>query len=332
MGKGHDVSDSFVVASCAATFGIFDTSAVERLEAAGCTVRVNPYGRPLSADEIVEHAYDSDAIVLGNDYLDAATMDRLPRLRLVARHGAGFDGVDFAAAVRRKITITNTPGANREETADLTFALILDLARMITQTVTQLKSGVWNKIPGRSLYGKTIGIIGVGAIGMAVAARAMGFGMDILGYDIVQRPEASRYGLLYTSLDELLEKSDVVTIHAPLTSATRNMLGAREFRRMKEGALLVNTARAGIVRESALERALLSGSLGGYAVDVYEREPPTLPKVYEMPNVLTTPHIGSATLEANRRMGDVVADNIIAFKDGKEPPNRVTFADRVRFS
>lgn len=332
MGKGHDVSDSFVVASCAATFGIFDTGAVERLEAAGCTVRVNPYGRPLSADEIVEHAHDSDAIVLGNDYLDAATMDRLPRLRLVARHGAGFDGIDFAAAVRRGITITNTPGANREETADLTFALILDLARMITQTVTQLKSGMWNKIPGRSLYGKTIGIIGVGAIGMAVAARAMGFGMDILGYDIVQRPEASRYGLLYTSLEELLEKSDVVTIHAPLTSATRNMLGAREFRRMKEGALLVNTARAGIVRESALERALLSGSLGGYAVDVYEREPPTLPKVYEMPNVLTTPHIGSATLEANRRMGDVVADNIIAFKDGKEPPNRVTFADRVRFS
>lgn len=332
MGKGHDVSDSFVVASCAATFGIFDTSAVERLEAAGCTVRVNPYGRPLTGDEIVDYAYDCDAIVLGNDHLDAATIDRLPNLKLIARHGAGFDGIDFAEAVRRGITITNTPGANREETADLTFALILDLARMITQTVTQLKSGVWNKIPGRSLYGKTIGIIGVGAIGMSVAARAMGFGMDILGYDIVRRDEASHYGLLYTSLDELLEKSDVVTIHAPLTSATRNLLGAREFRRMKEGALLVNTARAGIVRESALERALLSGSLGGYAVDVYEREPPTLPKVYEMPNVLTTPHIGSATLEANRRMGDVVADNIIAFKDGKEPPNRVTFADRVRFS
>lgn len=324
--------DTFVVASCAATFGIFDTTGLERLEAAGCTVRINPYGRPLTGEEIVNLAYDCDAIILGNDHLEATTMDRLPRLRLIARHGAGCDGIDFAEAMSRGITITNTPGANREETADLTFALILDLARMITQTVTQLKSGVWNKIPGRSLYGKTIGIIGVGAIGMAVAARAMGFGMDILGYDIIQRPEASRYGLLYTSLDELLAKSDIVTIHAPLTSATRNLLGAREFRHMKEGALLINTARAGIVRESALERSLTSGHLGGYAVDVYENEPPALPKVYEMPNVLTTPHIGSSTLEANRRMGDMVADNIIAFKDGKEPPNRVTFADRVRFS
>lgn len=332
MGKGHDVSDAFVVASCSATFGIFDTTALSRLEAAGCTVRINPYGRPLSGDEIVEFACDCDAIILGNDRLDAHTIDRLPLLRIVARHGAGFDNIDFAEAVRRGITITNTPGANREETADLTFALILDLARMITQTVTQLKSGVWNKIPGRSLYGKTIGIIGVGAIGMAVAARAMGFGMDILGYDIVQRDEASRYGLLYTSLNELLEKSDVVSIHTPLTSATRNLLGARELRRMKEGALLINTARAGIVRESALERALVTGGLGGYAMDVYEREPPTLPKFCEMPNVLTTPHIGSATLEANCRMGDMVADNIIAFKDGKVPPNRVTFADRVRFS
>ena len=326
------MSDTFIVASCAATFGIFDTTGLERLEGAGCTVRVNPYGRPLTGDEIVSLAHDSDAIILGNDQLGAATMDRLPRLRLIARHGAGCDGIDFAEAMRRGITVTNTPGANCEETADLTFALILDLARMITQSVTQLKSGVWNKIPGRSLYGKTIGIIGVGAIGMAVAARAMGFGMDILGYDIIQRPEASRYGLLYTSLAELLEKSDVVTIHSPLTSATRNLLGAREFRHMKEGALLINTARTKQVPSCGSERRVNGGHLGGYAVDVYENEPPTLPKVYELPNVLTTPHIGSSTLEANRRMGDVVADNIIAFKDGKEPPNRVTYADRVRFS
>ena len=203
---------------------------------------------------------------------------------------------------------------------------------MVTQSVNQLKGGVWNKIPGRSLYGKTIGIIGVGSIGMAVARRAMGFGMDILGNDIVQRDEAARYGLLYTSLNDLLAKSDIVTIHAPLTSATQNLLGARELRHMKDGALLVNTARAGIVREAALEKALLSGKLGGYAVDVYEREPPTLSKFFDLPNVLTTPHIGSATFEANRRMGDMVADNIIAFKDGNIPPNRVTAVDRVKFS
>lgn len=326
------MSDRFAVASCAATFGIFNQEPVERLEAAGCEVRINPYGRPLSSSEILDYASDADVLVLGNDRLDAATIDRLPKLKMVARHGAGCDGIDFNEATRRGIVVSNTPGANREETADLTFALILDLARMVTQSVNQLKGGVWNKIPGHSLYGKTIGIIGVGSIGMAVARRAMGFGMDIIGNDIVQREEAFRYGLLYASLNDLLAQSDIVTIHAPLTSATRNLLGATELRRMKDGALLVNTARADIVRTAALEKALLSGKLGGYAVDVYEHEPPTLSKAFSLPNVLTTPHIGSSTFETNRRMGDMVVDNIIAFKDGHEPPNKVNPMDRVRFS
>lgn len=326
------MSEAFVVASCAATFGIFNDEPVRRLEAAGCEVRINPYGRPLTSSEIVEHASGAQALVLGNDRLDSATIERLPDLRLVVRHGAGFDNLDFEELTRRNIMVANTPSVNSESTADLTFALILDLSRLLTQTINQLKDGLWNKIPGHSLYGKTIGIIGVGAIGMAVARRAMGFGMDILGTDIVQRDEAARYGLLYTSLNELLASSDVVTIHAPLTSATKNLLGAREFRRMKEGALLINTARAGIVRATALEKALLSGHLGGYAVDVYEHEPPQRLEIYDLPNVLTTPHIGSATFETNLRMGMAVADNIIAFKDGLIPPNRVTAADRVRFS
>lgn len=326
------MSEAFVVASCAATFGIFNDEPVRRLEAAGCEVRINPYGRPLTSSEIVEHASGAQALVLGNDRLDSATIERLPDLRLVVRHGAGFDNLDFEELARRNIVVANTPSVNSESTADLTFALILDLSRLLTQTINQLKDGLWNKIPGHSLYGKTIGIIGVGAIGMAVARRAMGFGMDILGTDIVQRDEAARYGLLYTSLNELLASSDVVTIHAPLTSATKNLLGAREFRRMKEGALLINTARAGIVRATALEKALLSGHLGGYAVDVYEHEPPQRLEIYDLPNVLTTPHIGSATFETNLRMGMAVADNIIAFKDGLMPPSRVTAADRVRFS
>lgn len=326
------MSEAFVVASCAATFGIFNDEPVRRLEAAGCEVRINPYGRPLTSSEIVEHASGAQALVLGNDRLDSATIERLPDLRLVVRHGAGFDNLDFEELTRRNIVVANTPSVNSESTADLTFALILDLSRLLTQTINQLKDGLWNKIPGHSLYGKTIGIIGVGAIGMAVARRAIGFGMDILGTDIVQRDEAARYGLLYTSLNELLASSDVVTIHAPLTSATKNLLGAREFRRMKEGALLINTARAGIVRATALEKALLSGHLGGYAVDVYEHEPPQRLEIYDLPNVLTTPHIGSATFETNLRMGMAVADNIIAFKDGLMPPNRVTAADRVRFS
>lgn len=326
------MSCGLVVASCAVTFGIFNKVPVERLEDAGCEVRLNPYGRPLTPAEIVEHAKDADVIILGNDRLDSATIGKLPNLKLVVRHGAGLDNIDFSELGKRDITVANTPGANKEETADLTFALILDLARMVTQSINQLKGGVWNKIPGRTLYGKTIGIIGVGAIGMAVASRAMGFGMDILGNDIVQRDEAARFGLLYTSLNELLSASDVVTIHAPLTSATKNLIGARELKRMKPGALLINTARAGVVREAALEKALMSGHLGGYAVDVYAKEPPDPTSYMSFPNVLTTPHIGSSTMEANLRMGDMAVDNILAFMNGAVLPNKVTVVDRLRFS
>lgn len=326
------MSCGLVVASCAVTFGIFNKVLVERLEDAGCEVRLNPYGRPLTPAEIVEHAKDADVIILGNDRLDSATIGKLPNLKLVVRHGAGLDNIDFSELGKRDITVANTPGANKEETADLTFALILDLARMVTQSINQLKGGVWNKIPGRTLYGKTIGIIGVGAIGMAVASRAMGFGMDILGNDIIQRDEAARYGLLYTSLNELLSASDIVTIHVPLTSATKNLIGARELKRMKPGALLINTARAGVVREAALEKALMSGHLGGYAVDVYAKEPPNPTPYMSLPNVLTTPHIGSSTMEANLRMGDMAVDNILAFMNGAVLPNKVTVVDRLRFS
>lgn len=326
------MSCGLVVASCAVTFGIFNKVPVERLEDAGCEVRLNPYGRPLTPAEIVEHAKDADVIILGNDRLDSATIGKLPNLKLVVRHGAGLDNIDFSELGKRDITVANTPGANKEETADLAFALILDLARMVTQSINQLKGGVWNKIPGRTLYGKTIGIIGVGAIGMAVASRAMGFGMDILGNDIIQRDEAARYGLLYTSLNELLSASDIVTIHVPLTSATKNLIGARELKRMKPGALLINTARAGVVREAALEKALMSGHLGGYAVDVYAKEPPNPTPYMSLPNVLTTPHIGSSTMEANLRMGDMAVDNILAFMNGAVLPNKVTVVDRLRFS
>lgn len=322
-----------VVASCSVMFGIFNDHPVNRLTEAGCTVRLNPYGRLMRPAEMLEHAAGADVIILGNEVLDGPTIDKLSSLKLVVRHGAGLDNIDFTACDARGIEVANTPGANKEETADLAFALILDLARKLTQSINELRAGVRNKIPGRSLYGKTIGIIGVGDIGMAVASRAMGFGMDILGNDIVQREEAARYGLLYTSLNDLLAASDIVTIHTPLTSATRNLIGARELRRMKDGALLVNTARAGIIRTAALEKSLATGHLGGFAADVFDFESASAKgTLMEMPNVLLTPHIGSATVEANLHMGDMAVDNILAFMNGIAPANKVTVADRLRFS
>lgn len=315
---------SFTVASCAATFGVFTSEPVERLKAAGCTVKINPLGRVLTKQEIIKFAYGADAIIVGNDTISADTIRRLPDLRLIARHGAGVDNIAYQEAVHRDILVTNTPGANAEETADLTFGLILDLERNITQMNNELKDGKWRKRAGHSLYGKTIGIIGVGAIGTAVAKRAMGFGMDILGNDICDRPDAARTGLIFTSLNDLLRKSDIVTIHTPLTAATKNLIGAKELRMMKDDAILINTARDGIVRHAALEKALLEGKLHGYATDVHPSEPPRHLSMFELPNVIVTPHAGSATYEANLRMGMAVADNIIAVKNGVKPPNLVT--------
>lgn len=315
---------TFTISSCAATFGVFTKEPVERLREAGCTVKLNPHGRVLKRAEIIEHAYDADVVVVGNDDFSREVIRSLPHLKLIARHGSGTNNIDYAEAMRRGILITNTPGANAEETADLTFALILNLERHVSLMDAELKRGVWRKRAGHSLYGKTIGIIGVGAIGRAVARRAMGFGMDILGNDIQENPEAAKMGLIFTTLNDLLRRSDIVTIHTPLTAATRNLIGARELRLMKDDAILVNTARDGIVRYSALERMLVSGKLYGYAADVHDGEPPKNPSIFELPNVLVTPHAGSATYEANFRMGMAVADNIITFKDGIAPPNLVT--------
>ena len=313
----------FKVTSCSATFGVFTKEPLERLEAAGCEVWVNPTGRVLTKAEILRFAYDADAVIVGNDDFNADVIRRLPNLKLIARHGSGVNNIAFSEALRRGIVVTNTPGANAEETADLTFGLILDLERHISQMNYELKGGEWRKRPGHSLHGKTIGIIGVGQIGQAVARRAMGFGLDILGNDINPDESAAKTGLIFTSLNDLLKRSDIVTIHTPLTQATENLIGAKELRMMKDNAILINTSRDGIIRHAALTKALTEGRLYGYASDVHEGEPPKHSSLFDMPNVLVTPHAGSATYEANYRMGMAVADNIIAFKDGATPPNVV---------
>lgn len=315
---------SFNVISFAETFGVFTREPLERLEAAGCSVSIVKHDHPLSNHEMAQRAIEADAIVLGSCGIAPSVMAELPRLKLIVQHGRGIDGIDYTTAAKLGITITNAPGTNVEETADLTFGLIIDLARHISQMNSDLKNGIWEKRAGHSLYGKTIGIIGVGDIGTAVARRAMGFGMDILGNDIYERESAATTGLIFTSLNSLLRRSDIVTLHVPLTASTTNLIGAKELNMMRKDAILINTSRAGIIREKALEKALSSGKLYGFATDVYKRMPCPMPHIASLPNVLVTPHAGSATYETNLRMGMAVADNIIAFKNGNVPPNKVT--------
>jgi D-3-phosphoglycerate dehydrogenase len=314
----------WIVVSTAVTFGRSATQPVRRLEDAGCEVRLNPYGRPLDKEELIEFAHDADAIILGNDQLPASVIKRLKKLKVIARYGVGFDGVDLAEARDQGIVVTYAPATNREETADFTFGLILDLERHISRMVMDTRAGGWKKYTGTSLYGKTIGIIGVGQIGTAVARRALGFGMDILGYDIVQRNEAAVYGVVYTTLNDLLRRSDIVTIHLPLDESTRNLIGSRELRLIKPGSILINTARAGIVRHGALDKALRDGRLAGFAIDVFSKEPPEHQPYYDYDNVLVTPHVAGNTYESSQRMGNVVVDNILSVKEGVEPPDPVT--------
>lgn len=314
----------FRVVSFAETFGVFTQEPKKRLEAAGCEVTICEHDHPLSKKEMIDLALGADAVILGGGGMPRSVMEALPDLKVIAQHGRGIDYIDYAAATERGILIVNTPGVNTEETADLTFTLILDLERHVTQMNNEFKGGVWKKRVGHSLYGKTMGIVGVGNVGRAVARRAMGFGMDIVGNDINPQPEAAKTGLIFTSLNDLLSRSDIVTIHTPLTTATKNLIGAKELRMMRDTAVLVNTARAGIIRQASLEKALRGGHLYGYASDVHHREPGPPPAIADLPNVIITPHASSATYETNLRMGMAIADNIIAVKNGAIPPNLVT--------
>lgn len=313
----------WTVVSTANSFGYVSQQPLERLKKGGCTVRLNPYGRPLSNSEILNLANDADALILGNDILPGRVIRKLKKLKLIARYGVGFDGVDLDEARLNDILVTAAPASNREETADFTFGLILDLARHITAMSNDLKAGIWVKRPGISVPRKTIGIIGVGQVGTAVARRAMGFNMDVLGYDIVQRTEPTIYGLIYTSLNDLLRRADIVTLHTPLNDSTKNLLGARELRLLKSSCILVNTARAACIRQEALENALRDHRIAAYATDVYGEEPPVVRPYFNYDNVLVTPHVAGSTLESAERMGSIVVDNILAAKNGQEPPDLV---------
>lgn len=309
------------VIATAVTFGKVNKEPLERLEQAGCDVTINPFGRPFTSDELVEYAQDADAIIVGNDKVTSNVIEKCKNLKIIAKHGVGVDGIDIKAANSMGIIVTNAPGTNSQEVADLALGFMLMLARGLYQANRDTKEGKWIKPTGKSLYKKTIGIVGLGAIGVALAKRAAGFDMDILGYDIKESPAALAAGVKYVALDELLSKSDFISLHLPLTSSTENIINAARFKLMKKDAILVNTARRKLIDYDALYKALTDGILRGYATDVYDSEPPVHLPLFDLPNVILSPHIGGTTVESNRRMGDAAVDNVIAVLKGQTPPN-----------
>jgi glyoxylate reductase len=295
-----------------------DVDVLARLRAR-CDCRVwqgegSPPARVLHA----ELADCEGLLCLLTDRVDAALIDAAPRLRVVSTCSVGIDHIDVEAAVRRGIDVLNTPGVLVETTADLAFALLLAAARRIPEADRFVRAGEWtadrrwepDMLLGRDLFGATLGIVGLGEIGRAVARRAGGFGMRILAWN---RRSRSVEGVETVALDELLARSDFVSIHVAYAPETRSLIDAAAIARMKPGAVLVNTARGGIVDEAALARALEGGALAAAALDVFEQEPvaPTSP-LLRAPNLVLAPHIGSASVRTRRRMAALAVENLIS--------------------
>ncbi len=304
------------------SFGRVVNDGIELLQKEGEIVR-NPHGRALNSDELRESLMDAEAALLGNDVCDANVLGSAGRLKVVSRHGIGVDAIDLNAATENGIIVTNTPDVNTIAVADHTMALMLSLVRKIPDADASLKSKKWEglKFLGRELAGKTLGIVGLGSIGTEVAKRAKGFGMKLLYVKRKRVPDLEdKLELTYRPLDSLLRESDVISIHLPLTPETKGLIGRKEIASMKKGVYIVNTARGGILDTDALVEALNSGQVAGAALDVFDTEPPDFNHpLFEMENVILTPHIGAYTIEAIRRMDLLAAENIVKALHGEIP-------------
>jgi glyoxylate reductase len=274
---------------------------------------------PLPRADLLARAALASAIVpIVGDRVDRELLDAAPRLRIVANHAVGYDNVDVPACTERGVWVTNTPGVLTESTADLAFTLLLTLARRIREGEKLVREGKWRgwaptQLLGMELHGKTLGIVGYGRIGQAVARRAEGFGMRVIFSDV-------QGGV---PLDELLAQADIISIHAPLMDETRHLIGAAELLRMKKGALLINSARGPIVDEAALIAALQSGHLGGAALDVYEFEPRVHPALVARDDVVLLPHLGSATRETREAMARLALTDVELVLRGERPAHPV---------
>jgi glyoxylate reductase len=249
--------------------------------------------------------------------VDAAVLDRLPALKVVANYAVGYDNIDVAAARARGVAVANTPDVLTDATADLTWALILAVCRRLPEAVELARRGGWRWHPtlllGMELRGRRLGLLGAGRIGQAVGRRAVPFGMDVVYWDRDERPafESEAGARRVETLDEILAESDVISIHLPLNDETRRLIGRGELSRIRRGAVLINTARGGIVDEEALCEALESGRLRGAGLDVYETEPEIRACLLRLPGVVALPHVGSATEDARRRMFELAWSNLM---------------------
>jgi glyoxylate reductase len=297
-------------------------------------VTLNETDAPMSAEALAAAAGRCEVLVpTVTDRIDQTVIarGRDGGLKLIANYGAGFDHIDVATARECGITVTNTPGVLAEDTADMTMALILAVPRRLAEGMALIQSGKWQGwaptgMVGSRVGGKRLGIIGMGHVGQAVARRAGAFGLQVHYHDRARlRPETEEAlgATWWESLDQMLARMDIVTVHVPHTPATFHLLSARRLKLLKPSAYVVNTARGEVVDENALTRMLMKGELAGAALDVFEKEPAVNPRLMGLPNVVLLPHMGSGTIEGRLDMGEKVILNIKTYADGHRPPDQV---------
>lgn len=302
-------------------------SALEILKIAGVQVEMYSGNSLMTKDELLRRIKGQDYLITPlSTQVDRDVIDADPQLKLIANYGAGFNNIDVAYARQKNIPVTNTPGVSTISTAEVTTGLIITLAhRMVEGDRLMRTTGFSGWAPlfflGHELAGKTLGIVGMGSIGQAVAKRMQAFGMSII-YTQRQQLEdavATKLGASFVSLDELVTRSDVLTLHCPLTPATHHLLGAPQFKQMKSSAYLINAARGPVIDESALLTALQQHELAGAALDVYEAEPRVDAGFKQLSNVILTPHVGNATVEARDAMANIVAQNVSRVDQQRAP-------------
>lgn len=304
----------------ARTFGKFAKEPLGMFSLGAYELNWNPYDRPLREEEYKDLVGGVSGLIVGGEKVPASVIEAGADLRVISLHGVGFDKIDVKAASARGILVCNAPGTNTNAVAELALGLMLASARRIPHADRAVKSGKWGQCIGTEVAGKVLGIIGLGKIGQSVAQKAKALGMRVVGFDIVwDRKFLEREGVEALSLDELLSRSDFVSLNCPLTVETENLIDESRLKKMKKTAHLINTSRGKVVDEQALQKALQEGWIAGAATDVYSTEPPVGSPLLHLEELVTTMHMGTHTQEALSEMGRVAAQNVLDALEGRRP-------------
>ncbi len=294
----------------------------------------NPLDRNLTYEELCEEVKGKDGIIMMlSDRVDGELMDAADGVEIIANYAVGYNNMDVVEATKRGIYLSNTPDVLTDDTADMAFALMLAAARRIPEADRLTRNGLYKGwgpefMLGRSVSGKTLGILGAGRIGSAVARRALGFGMRIIYHNRSRNGDVESLGAEYASFERLISESDIISVHVPLNADTRHMIDRAALKAMKDTCILVNTSRGPVVDEEALVEALKKGNIAGAGLDVYENEPKLADGLSSLQNVVLSPHLGSATMETRGKMADIAAENIISVLSGGLPTTAINEVEK----